>query len=469
MPEIPTLTTLRSNSAQVALIFLHGFGGNPATTWGDFPGLIQSDSRISDWDLFTVGYATALVPDIVGIWKANAPLDRLAFLLHTVTSQKPLDRYRSVALIAHSMGGLITQRALLDHDELAARVSHLFFFGTPSAGLAKAGPFAFLKRQMRDMGDRSEFVLDVRKRWTSQFGSSAPFRLWTIAGDQDEFVPSHSSLDPFPPTQREVVAGSHISIVKPTSADDLGFKIVLKGILGDAAPAGSANAARLAVESRDFVKAVQLFQSHPDDLDPQALVAYALALEETGRQAEAIQVLEKNAGSNTDALGVLAGRLKRRWLVERRRSDAERALALYKKAYDLSIDKANASSGAQTPNPWNQGFYHGINIAFMELAYGSDDLAAKAMAAKVLQHCERASLDMWRLAAEADAHLILGDTETALSRYRQAAATQPSPRAMKSMCQQALRLADLMNDDVAQKQLEGIWSGQELKETSAKA
>ena len=34
-----------------------------------------------------------------------------------MTSSPPLDRYKSVALVAHSMGGLVTQRTLVDYPE----------------------------------------------------------------------------------------------------------------------------------------------------------------------------------------------------------------------------------------------------------------------------------------------------------------------------------------------------------------
>jgi hypothetical protein len=69
-----------------------------------------------------------------------------------------------------------------------------------------------------------------------------------VAGDQDEFVPATSSLEPFPPEQRAVVAGNHVSIVKPATASELAVSLVVRGIQGDSAPAGPAKAARVALE-----------------------------------------------------------------------------------------------------------------------------------------------------------------------------------------------------------------------------
>ena len=78
MSDVPLLTPIRNSGTETGILFVHGFGGNPAETWGNFPTLIVADSRLADWDLFSVGYTTRLVPDLVGIWKANAPIDRLA-------------------------------------------------------------------------------------------------------------------------------------------------------------------------------------------------------------------------------------------------------------------------------------------------------------------------------------------------------------------------------------------------------
>lgn len=456
MPDAPLLTPLRANQGDAAVVFVHGFGGNPQATWQKFPDLLAADERLKNWDLYSLGYQTKLVPDIVGIWSANAPLETLALLLYSSTSLVPLKNYRSLALIAHSMGGLVTQRAIIDHPDLALRTSHVFLFGTPSNGLAKAGPFSFLKRQARDMGQHSVFITDLRSRWAANFSTHSPFRFWTIAGEQDEFVPADSSLGPFPLEQRLAVPGNHIQIVKPDTATHLSVQAVVNGLLGDAAPAGPWNAARVAVESRRFEQAVELLYPHRDQLDQAGLVELALALDKTGRQSEAITILEQFAGDNTDAMGVLAGRLKRRWLREHRRADVERARELYQKAFELSRAKGNAQ----------QSFYHGINLAFLELAYGFDQEAAQSKARDVLAFCAQAPRDQWRLATEGEAHLILGETEAALASYRAAVAEEPEPRELESMYQQALRIADLMRDDQAEGELDIIFRSASKAPTS---
>ena len=452
MSTTPLLHTIRDRGSDAGVVFLHGFSGDQAKTWGKFPDWIAADPRVSEWDLFSIGYTSRLVPDIVGIWSADAPLDRLALLLYTATVLPALKRYRSLAFVGHSMGGLLIQRALLDHDDLARRVSHVVLFGTPSAGISKAGRFRFLKRQVRDMADDSEFIQALREHWKKRFESSAPFRFMTVAGDQDEFVPSSSSLEPFPPpAQRAVVPGNHLDIVKPDDVNSPSFQLLLGALVGEAAPSGARSAARLAVESRDFLRAVELLEPQKDELDDQGLVELALALEQLGRQPEAIALLEHHAGTRTDPMGVLAGRLKRRWLAERRQRDAERAESLYEQAFHLARGKNDAA----------QVYYHGINLAFMKLALRNDRSAARELALEVLDYCAQAAPVVWQIATKGEANLILGETQAALDHYKAALAKHPTPRQVGSMFQQAFRIADLMDDEVALDELTTLYGGEE--------
>jgi hypothetical protein len=182
----------------------------------------------------------------------------------------------------------------------------VFLYGTPSGGLSKAGRFSFLKRQVRDMADTSDFITTLRSHWKAEFEPNAPFLFKTVAGDQDEFVPS-SSLDPFSPSHRIVVPGNHLDIVKPANATCLSTQIILNSLVADASEAGPRNAAALAIESRDFVQAVRLLEGHEAELDAQGLVQLALALDSTGRPEEAITLLDRYAGEETDPMAYWLG------------------------------------------------------------------------------------------------------------------------------------------------------------------
>src|SRR6476469_4275906 len=102
MEQGSNVTVYRNNHQDRAVIFVHGLTGGRDDTWENFPELLGTAS--TECDIFTVGYATTLLPDVVGIWSADPDLPILATMLCTQLTIPPFQTYRSIALIAHSMG-----------------------------------------------------------------------------------------------------------------------------------------------------------------------------------------------------------------------------------------------------------------------------------------------------------------------------------------------------------------------------
>jgi hypothetical protein len=65
--KIPNLVVHRDQSGEAAVVFVHGFTGDPELTWGRFPAFVASDPRLSGWDIFSLGYATTLALDVRGL------------------------------------------------------------------------------------------------------------------------------------------------------------------------------------------------------------------------------------------------------------------------------------------------------------------------------------------------------------------------------------------------------------------
>ena len=461
------LFTLRPATKGAGIVFIHGFGGDAEATWGRFPFWLALDKRLDGWGLYSLGYSTHLRVDVVGLWSADPDLGKVALRLATEAQHGVLGGLKSLCLVAHSMGGLATQRALLDDPELARRTSHVFLYGTPSGGLVKASWARFLKPQLNDMASDGAFIRTLREKWSADFhhgeGLKLPFEFCAIAGERDEFVPAESSLGPFavPRYQgrRWVVPGNHVEIVKPAAADSLSVTVLLDRLLGDAAPAGPWDAARLAIQTRDFAQALALLQPNAAKLDQEGAVQLALALEGVGKADDAVALLGQRSGDETDAMGVLAGRLKRRWLLSHIEADGQAALDLYTRALN--------SEGARADG--TQAYYHAINVAFMQLAFKKDRAKAEDHARQALAACasiakdkEKPPAPQWRLATEGEARLILGDKAESLVCYRAAVSPpqQPSPREMRSMYQQALYLSRLLADEAWRDQLTAIFRPQ---------
>ena len=408
--------------------------------------LIEGTEALDNWGIYSLGYNTSMMPDVRGIWAGNTDLAKLSSYMRTTLEHEPLDGYSSLAITAHSMGGLVAQRALIDDTELANRTAYLTMFGTPSAGLRKAGWLRFLNTQARDMDDDGRFVTDLRERWSDNFGDQPPFQLRVLAGDRDEFVPASSSLAPFGENVRAVVPGNHIQIVAPEDTDALSYKL-LASILGGGDVSGLADPAAIAVELGEFQTAVSALMPHADELDDQHLVLLALALEGVGRPEEALDVLENREDAGTDAVGVLAGRLKRRWMTEGRDADGKRSLELY----------SGALTSALTRSDTQQAFYHAINAAFMTWAYGQDSNGARAHAQTALDQAESDPAARWAAATEGEAHLYLGNVEMALESYRRALRSGHGPRELRSIYQQAAWASHLLDDQDVEQSIDQLF------------
>lgn len=422
---------------KVAIVFVHGFAGNYQRTWKEIPTALGTQPALAGWDLLGFGYETNRRFDIRSLWSCDAGLEEVSTMLITTPE---LSAYQRVAFVAHSMGGLVVQRALVKNDSLRGRTSHLVLFGTPSAGLSTS-PLAALKQQIRDMNASGQFIRQLRADWTARGLDDPPFHFLAVAGERDQFVPPASSLQPFGERFRAVIPGDHLTMLSTAGLpnDSPAVKILSEVLTHGAAVAGPRNAAALAVEEGRFQEAITELWPVRAGLDHAGTTLLAMALDARNRRQDAIAVLRARGDTNLDAWGVLAGRYKRSWQVKAQQTDLDNALELYQKGYRTAAAPSQYDAG--------QAFYHGINLAYLKLA--TNQLAeAGTLAAEVQKHCdEYAKLTQreafWRLATEGDACTILSRKDDALAKHKEAAALEMNPWQALSMEEQAVRIADL--------------------------
>jgi len=420
--EAPALSLVGKDKAdqRAAILFVHGFTGGGATTWSNIAPRVVRDSRLAKWDCWTMTYATSWLPDIKGFWSADADLGVIARALGTHLGLATLAHYQTWVLIAHSMGGLVVQKTLVDNEDIAAKTHAVILFGTPSGGLAKASPLAFWKRQLKNMAKGSDFIKGLRDQWTERFEPSAPFSFLAVAGEKDQFVPPWSSIDPFPRKLTAVVAGNHVTMLNP--ADSTVVDLVARRVVERDDEVDIGDSALRAIERGEFLSLIRKEETHAAELDDAELVRLAIALDKTGRRDDALSLLEARQNPNSDLLGTMGGRLKRNWLFSgRRKADAEGAKTYYARGYEL----ANNASDLR------QAYYHGINLAFLALVLDNKPRAARKLAAEVLALCDRSraerDADEWVDATEGEAKLIQGDIDGAVTSYRRFLAKGEDP------------------------------------------
>jgi pimeloyl-ACP methyl ester carboxylesterase len=432
----------RRQGAERAILFLHGFSGDHQSTWGCFPFIVGTDPSLADWDILSLGFATNLLPDIRSIWSADPDLPGLALHLHTRLENAPLAEYNSLALVAHSMGGLVVQRALVDDPTLRSRVSYLLMFGTPSNGLRKAGFFAFLKPQLKNMAEDGDFIRQLRTGWASRYRKPT-FKLFAIAGDRDEFVPRESSIYPFAQADRRMVAGDHLSMVKPQDGKAESVSLLIGALTAKAEPPAVSAPLRTSAAEMTGPEIRQALAERASGLTQAEVVNAALELDRKGQGEEAIALLKSHLGRGTDISGTLGGRFKRRWLATGDQADAVRASELYRSALD-------ASSAA---NDHDQAYYHAINLAFLSYLVWDQKGEAVRLAALALEHCRQAPKSIWRVATEAEAHLYLGKVGLALATYGQLFGMGAEHWQIQSTGLQAYQVAHKLGDHALEETL----------------
>jgi pimeloyl-ACP methyl ester carboxylesterase len=92
--------------AKDVIVFVHGFTGDYVSTWGK-PKILLDDPRFNrNYDFVFYGFKTTFYRDLAAFEAEAAKLDSLLSQLE--------NNYKSITIVAHSNGGLVAMRALLN-------------------------------------------------------------------------------------------------------------------------------------------------------------------------------------------------------------------------------------------------------------------------------------------------------------------------------------------------------------------
>lgn len=243
-----------------AMVFVHGFLGNAQDTWTapqareSFPCLLATDDQLTDYDVYLFQYPTKKL--------APPSVDNIAVQLGFAVRQH-LSHAR-VIFIAHSMGGLVCMRYIL--NLLAERQSQamggLLTYGTPMTGvewakyaqwLLGAGSLVKLpilgwiskllrnNKQVEDLTTGGEFIEHLNGDWVLRVVNGgnakepADQRAWlpvrVVSGNDDWVVRESSAYGFYSRIDWENLNESHIELVKPANRECLSYQVAREFLL----------------------------------------------------------------------------------------------------------------------------------------------------------------------------------------------------------------------------------------------
>ena len=506
-------TTANKTGKDTLVVFVHGFTGEGVATWGRFQEFLTNDASLSRcafrfWDYPTELAANNLNPvHLVKklFWEDDPNVSTISHGLRTLLTVEA-EGFDRIVLFAHSMGGLVVQRFLLNEiqtnrQQLLDRITEVGFFGTPSGGLAKAGLGSWLKNQLADMSVFGAFIQDLRRDWAvlideRRFDPGFPlkFRLTLVAGMKDNFVPQSSSLDPFPFDEKEIIPGNHTTMLKPQAAADLVYGVMKRRLTrGNLTAEQWRQVNGESKEAVDLIKRIRAAADlgYTEDLKPMAdrLIAdspsrlprverelgLTLLNGELYREAAVLlsryvefQLPDGSQPFASDAQAVqqlaialsgagdLVGAVSRLTQLDTQVQDDPETQGILAGRFKRRWlkDRNAVNIGAQALNIYRKAFASAKATANTEEAFYNGINAAyldfalggqdyKSIAEEVRAICEAIQApDYWSVATLAEARLLLRQYDAALKAYQGARQQQHGPRHWTSTGQQALDIVE---------------------------
>ncbi|QOC93330.1 esterase/lipase family protein [Micromonospora craniellae] len=232
--------------SETAVVFVHGFLSS-ADTWAAFVRLAAQDDDLTGLHVHTFGYESPLVS--LNPLRRIPHIDDIADDLRTYLSQDLADHSR-LALVSHSQGGLVVQRALArmlaDNPGELDRLRLVLMYACPNAGSDLALPLrrTFLRRhpQEADLRPLRATVLDAQRVVLRQIvhAPQPTIRVKVYAGASDGVVPPASARSVFP--DAGVLPGDHFSIIQPDSLEHRSYVVLRRALLALDDPALPADA-----------------------------------------------------------------------------------------------------------------------------------------------------------------------------------------------------------------------------------
>ena len=400
-----------SPNANNAIIFVHGFSGQAWKTFGKIPDFLSEDERMEGWDMFPFGFSENVDPKLgKEVFASISDIDRISENLSAAIKYK-FGKYKRIAIIAHSLGGLVAQRSILNLNSYHRdRLSHVILFGTPSNGVTNNVFKKIWKNKIEDLIQDKPYIKKLRQDWSKEFSDDYPFTFKTVFATRDDYVSKESALDPFKKDHWVNINGNHSSMVDVTSKDNDGYELILNTLTDNPFFNKYTNKEEINIALGEYDEVVRKLKPALDYLNSDGLEKLIYAMECSGLREEAIEILESHnlAQKDGEMLNILGGLFKNEFLNNTKPEDGLASYDCYKKA--LRIAKNNKDV--------DQIYLNAINLAFLNILLEGDKRDMRTYAKLALEYTKKdKSKNVEKLATIGEANIYLNNIPEARKYY----------------------------------------------------
>ena len=404
----------KTETANNAIIFVHGFSGEAHDSFGKMPELFMQEKQLDGWDMYPFGFNANVNPEHgKEVWATVNDIKRIADNLSSAIAYK-FKKYDRIAIVAYSLGGLVAQKAILNlNTENRDRISHLLLFATPSNGITSNAVKKLWKNKIYELVQGQRFIVGLRKNWNDTFKDKLPFTFKAVTATKDDYITADSSLAPFKKEDWVTVSGNHFTIVNVENKENDSYNLILNTLSNNEFFNIYTNKQEINLVLGEYDAIIRELEPKLDELDERGLEHLIDALECTGRINDAEKILKTHplAKNDADMINLLGDLYKRKYLDNSKLSDGELAFDYYSKA--LKLAKKNKQTEQICKNA--------INLAFLNLMLEEDYNDMKTFALDAINAAKEFEFDkLWKLRALAEGHLYLNELETSNMYYEKA-------------------------------------------------
>lgn len=216
------------------ILFVHGISGNSKETWQNgtayWPAIVRDDPLFNGMDIAVLDYPSKFFGQGYDIDGLAEEFGRIA-----MDSDKDLGlnlpKYERIVVIAHSMGGIVVRKFIINTPDIRNKIKGLFLFSTPMDGSSLANVLSTISdnpavKQLRRPKDNDEFIRRLRTAWKK---TRPRFNIPTTCGYETQDtgwwifarrVVTDLSADQLCDEGLTQLERDHFYVVKPTSRND---------------------------------------------------------------------------------------------------------------------------------------------------------------------------------------------------------------------------------------------------------